>query len=476
MSRHEFCIFQFYTLQNQITMIKNIAIILAGGSGSRLGYEKPKQFLKVAGKLIIEHTVEVFQKHKNINEIAIVCHKDYISLVENIVNNNGLNKVKKILIGGNSRRDSALIALQAYNDLDVNLIFHDAVRPLVSENIITKCVNGLKKHNAVDVAIVATDTIIKVKDNLIESIPGRNELRIGQTPQAFRLSTIKKAHELGLKDPNFKATDDCGVVRKYLPAENIYVVDGEQLNMKLTYEEDLHLLDKLFQIRSKQLSESLQDISLLKNKVLVLFGGSSGIGSDIVKTAKTYGARIYSFSRTETDTDISITDNIHSALKQTYNKEGIIDYVVNTAGVLNKEPLINMDYPTIQQAITINYFGCINIAKESFEYLRESKGGLLFFTSSSYTRGRANYSIYSSSKAAVVNLTQALSDEWDYYNIRVNCINPERTKTPMRVKKFGIEEESVLLRSEEVAKASIQTLLLPISGQIIDIKIKEKHA
>ena len=453
-------------------MKKNIAIILAGGIGSRLGYEIPKQFLKIAGKLIIEHTVEVFQKHQNINEIAIVCHKNYISLVEDMVNNNAFDKVKKILNGGKTRSESSCSALAAYRDLELNLIFHDAVRPLVSENIITQCLNGLAKYNVVNVAIAATDTIIKVKDNFIESMPDRNNLSIGQTPQAFKLSILQKAYELGLKDKNFQATDDCGVVKKYLPKESIYVVSGEQSNIKLTHKEDLHLLDKLFQIKSKQLP-NLQNIFLLKNKVLVLFGSSYGIGSEIIKIAKNYGGRVYGFSRTTTNTDISNKDHTLSALKQVYSKEGRIDYVVNTAGLLNKEPLVNMDYKTIEQAIAVNYFGCINIAKESFKFLKESKGGLLFFTSSSYTRGRANYSVYSSSKAAVVNLTQALASEWDCYKIKVNCINPERTKTPMRVKNFGIEDQSMLLKPEDVAKTAIQSLLLPISGQIIDLKINE---
>lgn len=112
------------------------------------------------------------------------------------------------------------------------------------------------------------------------------------------------------------------------------------------------------------------------------------------------------------------------------------------------------------------------MALESLEYLKRSQGQLLFFTSSSYTRGRAFYSIYSSAKAAVVNFVQAVAQEWDAWGIRVNCINPERTKTPMRVQNFGNEPADTLLSPEKVAEASLQTLVSDFTGQVIDVKLK----
>ena len=96
---------------------------------------------------------------------------------------------------------------------------------------------------------------------------------------------------------------------------------------------------------------------------------------------------------------------------------------------------------------------------------------MLFYTSSSYTRGRAFYSLYSSTKAAVVNFVQAIAQEWEPWGIQVNCINPERTKTPMRVKNFGIENEATLLTAREVAEKSLKTLLADFTGQVIDVKL-----
>ena len=95
---------------------------------------------------------------------------------------------------------------------------------------------------------------------------------------------------------------------------------------------------------------------------------------------------------------------------------------------------------------------------------------MVFFTSSSYTRGRAFYSIYSSTKAAIVNFVQAISQEWESSGISVNCINPERTKTPMRVHNFGIEPDNTLLSARQVAEVTLQSLLSDYTGQVIDVK------
>lgn len=228
----------------------NIAVILAGGSGNRLGGPLPKQFLKVAGKRIIEHTIDVFENNDQIDEIAIVSKKEYISDMEQLVVSNQYHKVKKILTGGKERYDSSLAAIAAYPNDDDNLLLHDAVRPLVNDRIINDCVKALENYRAVDVAVKTTDTIIEVgDDNMIKSIPPRACLRNVQTPQCFKRGVIRRAYELALQDPLFVTTDDCGVVYKYLPNEPIYVVTGEVFNLKVTYAEDLFLLEKLCQQR-----------------------------------------------------------------------------------------------------------------------------------------------------------------------------------------------------------------------------------
>jgi 2-C-methyl-D-erythritol 4-phosphate cytidylyltransferase len=229
----------------------NIAVILAGGVGSRLGDSIPKQFFKVAGKTVIEHTVAAFERNGNIDEIVIVIHRSFVQTVEDMVLANGWKKTGKILLGGAARYESSLAAIHACaSQSDCNLIFHDAVRPLVSQRVINDVVEALRQHNAVAVAIPTSDTILQTDDSgrFIQHIPDRNLLQRAQTPQGFKLQTIAAAYRVALQDPALAATDDCGIVVKYLPGEKVFVVRGEAANMKLTYKEDTYLLDTLFQL------------------------------------------------------------------------------------------------------------------------------------------------------------------------------------------------------------------------------------
>lgn len=451
-------------------MKRNIAIILAGGVGSRLGMSTPKQFFKVAGKMVVEHTIDVFERNQHIDEIAIVSNPALVADFENIVLRNKWRKVKKILKGGAERYYSSLSAITAYQNEDANLIFHDAVRPLVSQRIIDDVVKALDTHRAVNVAVPSADTIIEVDGDFITNIPDRSRLRRGQTPQAFDRQLISDAYDKALKDPNFRTTDDCGVVRTYLPEEPIFVVRGEESNMKLTYREDTYMMDKLFQLKSTEPNDVQIDADSFRGRVAVVFGGSYGIGKNIVEMLEQSGAHVHSFSRSATHTDVGDDNQVALALSAVEQKEGHIDYVINTAGVLNREPLASMEYDTILKAVQTNYMGTVNVALRARPYLQRTRGKLIFFTSSSYTRGRAFYSIYSSTKAAIVNFVQAVAQEWDADGISINCINPERTKTPMRQQNFGVEPDETLLMPERVAEATLRTLLTDCTGQVIDVR------
>lgn len=234
---------------------KNIAVILAAGSGERSGFDIPKQLVKLAGKPIIEHTISNFQNSACIDEIIVVTSNNCMEKIEEIVANSAFNKVKKIIYGGKERYESSLAAINASEqdsaEFDIRLIFHDAVRPLVSERIICDVVQALDNYNAVDLVVQATDTIILADplSNTISSIPDRKKLKHVQTPQGFSLPTIKLAYALALDDLDFETTDDCGVVFKYLPGEKIYLVNGDSNNIKLTYKEDLQIIEKLLQLK-----------------------------------------------------------------------------------------------------------------------------------------------------------------------------------------------------------------------------------
>lgn len=445
--------------------MKNYAVILASGVGSRYGHDLPKQFAKVAGKTVLEHTIDIFERSNKIDKIILVITPEYRHLGEQILLKNSYTKISNLLNGGATRKDSSYIGISAIPDNEANVIIHDCARPFLSQRIIDDCITALDKHSAIDVAIPATDTVIEVKDNFITNIPERAKLMRGQTPQCFKLSVIKKAHELAKNDQNF--TDDCGLVLKYNLGD-VYVVKGDIDNIKITYPSDIFMADKIFQSRHMELPQNIE-LGGLQGKVIVLFGGTSGIGAEMKNIADKHGAKSYVFSR-RTGGDITKYADIEKFLAQVNQQESKIDYVVNSAGVLKIGKLTDRDIADVLNEININYTGNINVAKASIPYLLKSQGSLLFFTSSSYTRGRALYSTYSSSKAAVVNLTQALAEELYDTGVRVNVINPERTATPMRFNAFGYEPPETLLSAEKAAQISLKTLLAHITGQVIDAK------
>ena len=224
--------------------MKNIAIILAGGSGRRMGGALPKQFLEVNNRTILEYTIDNFERAECIDEIAIVTHPDYVDKMQQIISSNPWKKVTQVLLGGKERTDSTLSALRAYTNEDDRLLIHDGVRPMVSQQIIQNVCSALSEYDVVNLAIPAVDTIIEVKDGVMVAAPRRDLLRQVQTPQGFKRETLASAYEKALADPDFMATDDCGVVFKYHPASPIKIVDGETSNIKITYKEDLEILKK----------------------------------------------------------------------------------------------------------------------------------------------------------------------------------------------------------------------------------------
>lgn len=233
----------------------NVAVILAGGSGTRMGTETPKQFLKVCDRTILEHSIDAFHNNDNINEIVIVSKKDFIENVESIVKINNYYKVKHIVCGGKERYHSTLAALECYKNTEVNdcILIHDAVRPLVTQQIINDCIKSLKTYNAVNVAIPATDTIIQVNDEgCIVNIPKRSTLRNVQTPQGFKIITLAETFRKALLDKKFIPTDDISVIFAYSPETKIHVVEGDTTNIKVTYKNDLKYVEQVINERKQQ--------------------------------------------------------------------------------------------------------------------------------------------------------------------------------------------------------------------------------
>ncbi len=237
----------------------NIAVILAGGIGARVGGNTPKQLLPLAdGRSVLEHAVSAFEQSPHIDEICIVMHPDYIAYAEQMLLANAWQKVRQIILGGKERWESSVNAIRLLGDKairreakgeEVNLLLHDAARPFVSQEIIDCVCEALEQHEAVTVAIPSTDTVYEMADGKVARIPQRSTIMRAQTPQAFRLPLIAEAYTKALgadicdKEAcaacHLPATDDCGIVHEHMPDVPIYIVEGEEQNKKITFKEDI---------------------------------------------------------------------------------------------------------------------------------------------------------------------------------------------------------------------------------------------
>jgi len=450
--------------------VKTYGVVLAGGVGSRLGLSVPKQMVKISGKTILEHTVAAMHNSSAVDAMIVMITPGWAEQTATLLGDK-YPKVVKILDGGNTRNETTRRVLEAIDDEECKLLLHDAVRPLVDDRILQECVTALDTYSAVDVVIPSADTIVTVdEEGIITHVPERGRLRRGQTPQGFKISVLRAAYEVALEDPFFAATDDCGVVLKYSPEVAITTILGSEQNMKITYPSDLFLADKYFQLATQSPSPRDDSTAPLKGKTVVVLGGTYGVGAEIARLAADAGAVVVAHGRSTTGVHVEDTAQIKKALQEAAEEHGHIDAVVLTAGVLEIGRLSETSDEDVERVVAVNYMAPVNVARAAFPYLKESSGHLLFFTSSSYTRGRANYALYSSSKAAVVNLTQALSEEWSDAGVKVNVVNPERTETPMRFKAFGQEPSGSLLSAERVAEASLDVLASSMTGAVIDVR------
>ena len=241
----------------------NVAVILAGGIGARVGGNTPKQLLPLQdGKSVLEHAVDAFEQSPHINEICIVMHPDYIMHAEQMLLANAWQKVRHIIPGGKERWESSVNAIRQVRGEEnncqlpiancpntTNLLLHDAARPFVSQDIIARVCEALKEHEAVTVAIPSTDTVYEMADGKVARIPQRSTIMRAQTPQAFRLELIAEAYAKALGVDSLSAeacatchlpaTDDCGVVFNHLPEVSVHIVLGEEQNKKITFKEDI---------------------------------------------------------------------------------------------------------------------------------------------------------------------------------------------------------------------------------------------
>jgi len=217
----------------------NFAIIVAGGKGKRFGGKK--QFYPLLERPALLYSIDVFESSPVVKSIVLVVPQNKIAFTKRSVLNNNYKKVHHIVAGGSRRQDSVLCGLKTINSKDGIVAIHDAVRPIVSPKIIKRGFKYCQRQKAVVFGIPITDTIKRVKKNIVlETVP-RNFLYLTQTPQFFALRLLRDVY----KRINFKQeyTDEASIIEKLgIP---VYLYLGDKMNLKITEQSDISLIERI---------------------------------------------------------------------------------------------------------------------------------------------------------------------------------------------------------------------------------------
>jgi 2-C-methyl-D-erythritol 4-phosphate cytidylyltransferase len=456
-------------LNNEIQSKKNSvkAILLMGGTGLRFGSEIPKQFHRLAGKKVYLHTLEVFLEANLFEEIVLVCPTSWIEQVKTDLVSYALAKIT-IVEGGLTRQESSLKGLLACGQETQIVVIHDAVRPFVSKTILKENVAKAIQFKAVNTCISSADTLVRTIDkNQIDTIPNRSEYLRGQTPQSFNYSLILQSHLQAKEAGICNISDDCSLVLK--TEHSVHIVMGSEENIKITSALDLLLAEQI--LRLKNFSSSLLiERNCLKGKRFVITGGTGGIGATLCCLLREEGAIPIPLSRSSPEYTADLTSYVDacSVFDKILEKHGPLDGLINSVGLLKTKQIDQLSFAEIELLIATNLTSVIYCCKCAHI---KAGGHIINIASSSYIRGRKNYAIYSSAKAAVVNFTQGLAEE--KRDLLINALVPQRTNTAMRLENFPDEHPSTLLDPQEVASEIVCLLKQKsITGTVIEIKKK----
>ncbi|MCM1438261.1 MAG: 2-C-methyl-D-erythritol 4-phosphate cytidylyltransferase [Roseburia sp.] len=224
----------------------NIGVIFAGGVGSRMhSKDVPKQFLNVHDKPIIIHTLEHFEKCADIDAVVIACIESWIPHLENLLYRFRIEKVKKIVHGGETGQLSIYNGLNAAKAVAGGnraiVLVHDGVRPLISPALLSRNIRCVKENGSAITAGIVKETIVVIdKNGIIERVPEREFSRVAKAPQSFWLDEILSAHERALKEGINNSIDSCTLMQRY--GKKLYMIDGPYENMKITTPDDFYTM------------------------------------------------------------------------------------------------------------------------------------------------------------------------------------------------------------------------------------------
>lgn len=222
----------------------NVALIFAGGIGSRMGSETPKQFLEWNGKAIIIHTLNVFEGHPEIDEIVIACKEEWIDYTKELIQREGIRKVASIVPGGVTALDSQFNGLKEikrlYSEKEVAVLIHDGVRPLVDTATVKRNIDSVWENGNAITVTKAIETVIKIdEEGSVQEILNRDYCRMAKAPQSFRLNDIIATHERAIAEGKHDFIDSASMMIYY--GHTLHTVIGEPENIKVTTPSDYYM-------------------------------------------------------------------------------------------------------------------------------------------------------------------------------------------------------------------------------------------
>lgn len=231
----------------------NVALITAGGIGSRLGASIPKQFVEVLGKPIIIYTLELFDKLEDIDAIVVTCVESYIPKLWKLIRSYQLSKVRSVVIGGSTGQQSifqGLLEISTFCPSDTMVLIHDSVRPLVMEKTIQENINNANKGLSSVTCVPMTETLLRIEANGKLQTPSRRNSYIARAPQTFRLCDLLCAHNKAIVEGIFDFVDSCTLMLHY--DYRFCIVEGSRENIKITTPSDLFTFKALIQKRESE--------------------------------------------------------------------------------------------------------------------------------------------------------------------------------------------------------------------------------
>ena len=337
----------------------NIGVIFAGGVGSRMhSKDRPKQFLEMYNKPIIVHTLEYFENHPMIDAIVVVCIKDWIPYLEKLLYKFRIDKVKKIVPGGETGQLSIYNGLRAAKEIAGEeksiVLIHDGVRPLISEKLITNNIETVMKHGSAITTAKVKETILVVNEgkSSIDYVPSRNNSRVAKAPQSFWLDDILKAHEKSLEEGETNCIDSCTMMQKY--GYDLYLIDGPSQNIKITTPEDFYTMRAILE-DLKYIANYSLPYEEMKGTTVLVTGATGLIGVSIVRALVAIGdikviAHVRNREKAEEIYGALLQKNVElyvDDITKEINVSENIDYIFHCASITTSKTMIEKPVETI---------------------------------------------------------------------------------------------------------------------------------